>query len=181
MPKLDHQTLLIACIAAISLAMLLQTLILVLIFVAFRKAAKSLHDEAANLRASIMPVIFDARDMLANTQGTLANAQEFLGNAQAMLTRVTPRIESVTSDAVEITHRVREQTAEIQISIQEMMERVRRQSEHLDRMCSNLLDSLDRAGGFVVETISRPVQQVSGILRSAKAIIETLRAPAPRR
>jgi methyl-accepting chemotaxis protein len=181
MPKLDHETLLLACIAAIGLAMLLQTLILLLIFVAMRKAAASLREEAENLRASITPVIFDARDLLANTQGVLANAQEFLGNAQSVLTRVTPRIEAVTTDAVEVTRRLREQTAEFQISAQAILENVRRQSNRLDEMLSSLLDTMDHAGVFVAEAVSRPVRQVSSILRSAKAIIESLRTPVTRR
>ena len=96
MPKLDNQTILLACLAVTALAVLMQTLILLLIFVALRKTANSIREEAENLRASIMPIIFDTRDMLANTQATLANAQEFLGNAQTVLTRVTPRIESTT-------------------------------------------------------------------------------------
>jgi hypothetical protein len=181
MPKLDHETLMLACISAIGLAMLLQTLILLLIFVALRKSANSLREEVETLRASITPVIFDARDMLANTQGILANAQEFLGNAQSVLTRITPRIEAVTTDAVEITRRLREQTAEMQISAIEIMDKVRRQSDRVDAMISNLLNTLDYAGGFVAEAVSRPVRQVSSILRSAKAIIESLRTPVTRR
>ncbi|MGD0095700.1 MAG: hypothetical protein ABSB60_04355 [Terracidiphilus sp.] len=181
MPKLDHQTLLLVCIATIALAMLLQTLILLLLFIAMRKAARSLHEEVTNLRAGIMPVVLDARDMLANTQTTLANAQEFLGNVQTVLARVTPRIESVTADAVEITHRLREQTAELQISALEIMDKVRRQSDRVDQMFSHLLDSIDYAGGFVAQAVSKPVRQFAGIIRSAKAVIDTLRAPAPRR
>jgi methyl-accepting chemotaxis protein len=119
--------------------------------------------------------------MLANTQGILANAQEFLGNAQTVLTRVTPRIESATTDVVEITRRLREQTAEMQISAQEILEKVRRQSNRMDEMFSALLDTLDHAGGFVAEAVSKPVRQVSSILRSAKAIIESLRSPVSRR
>ncbi|MGD0941106.1 MAG: hypothetical protein ABR905_15485 [Terracidiphilus sp.] len=181
MPNLDHQTILLACIVAIGLAMLLQTLFLVLIFVAMRKAAATIHQEAENLRTAITPVIFDARDMLANTQGILANAQEFLGNAQSVLTRVTPRIDAVTADAMEITNRLREQSVEMQFSAQEIMEKARRQTDRVDLMVSNLLNNLDRAGGFVAEAVSRPVRQVSGILRSAKAIIESLRTPVVRR
>jgi len=181
MPKIDHDVLLLACIAAIGLAMLLQTLILLLIFVAVRKAAASLQQEAANLRNSISPVIFDARDMLANTQGILVSAQEFLGNAQSVLTRITPRIESVTTDAVEITRRLREQTAELQISAQEILEKARRQTIRVDEMFSSLLNTLDYAGGFVAETVSRPVRQFSGIIRAVKAIVESLRTPVARR
>ncbi len=181
MPKLDHQTLLLACVAVTALAIVLQTLFLLLIFIALRKAAKSLREEAEHLRASIAPVLFDTRDMLANSQATLASAQEFLGNAQSVLTRVTPRIESTTSDIVEIAHRLREQTAEMQISALEIMDKVRRQSNRADEMISRLLDTLDYAGGFVAEAVGRPVRQVSGILRSVKAIVESLRAPVVRR
>jgi len=181
MLKIDHDTLLVACIAAIGLAMLLQTLILLLIFVAMRKATSSLREETANLRNSIMPVIFDSRDLLANTQSTLVNAQEFLANAQSMLTRVTPRIESATTDVVEITHRLREQTAEMQITALEIMDKVRRQSDRVDAMFSHLLDTVDRAGGFMAEAVSGPVRQFSGVLRSVKAIVGSLRTPVARR
>lgn len=181
MLKLDHETLMLACIALIALAIALQTLILLLIFVAMRKAAKSLREEAESLRASVMPVLFDARDLLANTQGTLANAQEFLVNVQGFVTRIMPRIEATTADAVEISRRLREQTAVMQSSAIEIMEKVRRQSDRVDDMFSRFLDTVDHAGGFVAEAVSRPVRQVSGILRSAKAIIQTLRTPAPRR
>jgi hypothetical protein len=181
MPKLDHQTIELAFIVVTGLAVLLQTVILLLIFVAMRKAANSIREETANLRAAIMPVIFDTRDLLANTQATLANAHEFLGNAQSVLTRVTPRIESATTDIVEITRRLREQTAEMQISALEIMDRVRRQSIRVDDMFSSLLDTLDYAGGFVAEAVSKPVRQVSGILRSVKAIVESLRTPVARR
>jgi len=180
MLKLDHDTLLLACFIAIALGILLQTLFLFLALLAMRKAAKSVQEETANLRTAVMPVIFDARDLLVNTQAVLSNAQQFLANAQAVLTRVTPRIESATSDAVEIARRVREQTAEVQASLQEILEKVRNQSERMDRMFSGVLNSLDHAGGFVADAVSMPVRQVSSILRTAKAVIQSLVTPAPR-
>ena len=69
----------------------------------------------------------------------------------------------------------------MQISALEIMDKVRRQSNRADEMISRLLDTLDYAGGFVAEAVGRPVRQVSGILRSVKAIVESLRAPVVRR
>jgi paraquat-inducible protein B len=181
MPNLDNQTIAFAFIVVTGLAVLLQTLILVLIFVAMRKAAKSIREETAHLRSSIMPVIFDARDLVANSQATLANAQEFLANAQSVLTRVTPRIESTTTNIVEVSHRLREQTAEMQGSALEIMDKVRRQSERIDEMCSRLLDTVDYAGGYVVQAVGGPLRQASGILRAVKAIVGSLRTPVTRR
>jgi methyl-accepting chemotaxis protein len=188
-PKLDNETILLAFAVVTGLAVLLQAIFLLAITVAVRKAANSIREEAENLRTSIMPVIYDTRDLLANTQTglasaqtSLASAQEFLVNVLGLYTRVAPKVEAATTDLVQITQGLRQQTAEMQASATEILERVRRQSNRLDEMFTNLLNTADRAGGFVVESVSRPVQQVSSMLRSVKAIIETLRKPlAPRR
>ena len=156
---------------------LLQTILLLAIAVAVRKTANSIREETENLRTSIMPVIYDTRDLLASTQASLANAQEFLTIAQGFYARVAPKIEAATTDLVQITQGLRQQTAEMQTSATEILERVRRQSNRLDEMFTNLLNTVDRAGGFVVQSVSKPVQQVSSVLRSVKAIIESLRKP----
>jgi hypothetical protein len=63
----------------------------------------------------------------------------------------------------------------MQYSTLAIMQRVRMQSDRVDGMVSNFLDTVDRAGGFVTDIVSTPVRQISGVLRSAKAIIESLR------
>jgi uncharacterized protein YoxC len=78
-------------------------------------------------------------------------------------------------------HGVRAQSEELQSSAQELLERLRKQSERLDQMFSGLLDSVDHAGEFVVETVSAPVRKISRVLRAAKAIVESLRTPPARR
>jgi uncharacterized protein with FMN-binding domain len=60
----------------------------------------------------------------------------------------------------------------------EIMERVQRQSDRIDGMVSKFLNTVDRAGEFVADAVSTPVRQISGVLRSAKAIIESLRGSA---
>lgn len=182
MPKLDNQTILLAFAAVIALAVLLQTIFLLAIVFAMRKVAGSIREESENLRSAIMPIIFDTRDVLASTRDTLAstqvtltNAQGFLVNAQGFLTRVSPKIEATAGDVAEFTRTLRTQASEMQASTQEIMERVRKQSDRVDGMISNFLDTVDYAGGFVVNVVSKPVRQISGVLRSAKAIVESLR------
>jgi hypothetical protein len=70
---------------------------------------------------------------------------------------------------------MRAQSVQIQSSAQEIMERVRRQSGRVDGMVTNVLDGIEHAGSFVVDVIGKPVRQVSAILASAKAVIESLR------
>ena len=70
MPKLDNETIRLAFAVVTGLAVLLQTIILLAISAAVRKVANSVREEAENLRTSVMPVIYDTRDLLANTQAT---------------------------------------------------------------------------------------------------------------
>jgi DNA polymerase III gamma/tau subunit len=177
MPKLDNETLLIAFVAVAGLALLLQTIMLLAISVAVRKTANALREEVENLRSAAMPVLYDTRDLLANTQTTIANAQDFLASAQAFFTRVAPKVESATTDIVQIAHGLRIQATEMQSSATEIMERVHRQTDRVDGMVTNLLDTVDRAGGYVANAVSKPVRQVSSMLNSVKAIVASLRSP----
>jgi uncharacterized protein YoxC len=167
MPNLDNETILLAFVAVTGLAVLLQAIILLAIFITLRKAIRSAREESDKLRSSLMPIIYETRDILASTQG-------FLG-------RIAPRLEAAADDLAEIMHGVRAQSVELQSSAQEILERVRVQSERLDKMFSGLLDTAGNAGEFVVETIGAPVRQVSRVLRAAKAIVESLRTPPARR
>jgi hypothetical protein len=182
MPKLDNQTILLALAAAIGLAVLLQTIILLAMFVTIRKVIGAIREEAANLRAAVMPVIYDAQEILASSRVSLAHSQElfvssqkFLTDAQGFFTRVSPKIETTAGDVADITRVLRTQATEMHASTLEIMERVQKQSDRIDGMISKFLDTVDRAGGYVTDVVSTPVRQISGVLRSAKAIIESLR------
>jgi methyl-accepting chemotaxis protein len=174
-PKLDNQTILLALAVVTGLAMFLQVFILLGVFVAMRKAASSMQKEIGSLRSALMPVIFDTQEILASSRNTLVSAQAFVANAQGFLTRVSPKVEAAAGDLVEITSGLREQTAQVQSSVQEIVERVRKQSNRVDNMVTGVLDTADRAGGFVNDVVARPVRQVSSILAAVKAIIESLR------
>jgi methyl-accepting chemotaxis protein len=175
MLKLDNQTIMLALAAVIGLAVLLQTFILFAIFVAMRKAARSTREEIGSLRSSLMPVIYDTRELLASSRDTLLSAQEFVANAQGFLTRVSPKVEEAAGDLVEITRGLRAQTTQMQSSITEILEQVRQQSGRVDHMMTGVLDTVDRAGGFVSDVVSRPVRQISSILSFVKAAVESLR------
>jgi methyl-accepting chemotaxis protein len=184
MPKIDNETFLFA-IAAVSavigLAILLQTVFLLAILVALRKAAKTLQIEAESLRSAVTPVLFETRDLIANTQGVLAGAQELVANAQEFVRCVTPKVEEAAADLAAITGGLRAQSAEVQSSVSQLLDKVRTQSERLDEMISSLLNKVDRAGNFVADMVSRPVRQVSGVLAMVKAVVNSLRGPVARR
>jgi len=158
MPNLDSQTILLAVVAVTAFAVLLQAIILLAIFIAVRKAARSLKEEAEDLRSSLMPVIYNTRDLF---------------------TRLAPKVEATVTDVAEITHGLREQTTEVRSTVAHVLVRVNRQASRVDAMLTGILDTVDRASGFVTDAVSRPMRQLSRLLASAKAIIESLRTPIP--
>jgi len=181
MPKMDIQTIMLAFAVVTGLAVLLQTVFLLAILVSMRKTSKTILSEVESLRSAIMPVVLDSRDLIASSRETLAGAQEFVTSAQGFLARVSPKIEAAISDLAEITHGLRTQTMQMQSSAQEIVGRLQKQSERVDYMITGFLDTVDRAGGFVSNVVSKPVQQISNILRAVKAIVESLRTPPPPR
>lgn len=161
MQNLDNQTIMLGLVGVTALAVLLQAILLLAILVTVRKAARSLSKEAENLRSAVIPIIEDTRTLLA---------------------RVAPKMESTVTDAAAVAHRLREQTEVIESASREIIDRVRRQSSRVDAMLSKVLDAVDRTGGFLTDAVSKPARQLAGILSSAKAVIESLRASetAPR-
>jgi uncharacterized protein YoxC len=158
---MSHEMIELACIGVGALALLMQAIILLAIFLGMRKAAKSLKDEIEDVRSSVMPVVNDTRELLTR------------------LSRLTPKLESTVNDAAEVTSRLRTQAADVEAAVEDIVERVRKQTSRVDNMFSGTLDTVEKASVFVTETIGKPVRQISGLLAGLKAIIESLRSPQP--
>ena len=158
MPKLDNQTIQLALVALIALAMLMQAIVLLAAFIAMRKAARAVQEQLEDLRASIIPVVESARDLFAN---------------------LAPRIEQTTEDLAALTHALRLQTADVQTAATEIIARARRQASRFDTMLSSLLDAVDRASAFMADAVAKPMRQLSAVLASAKAVVESLRNADP--
>jgi uncharacterized protein YoxC len=92
MPNLDNQTIQLALVAAVALAMLIQAIVLFAALIALRKLAKSIRQEIDDLRSSVMPLIENTRNLLA---------------------RVAPKIEQTASDLALLTRALRNQTADV--------------------------------------------------------------------
>ena len=137
------------------MALLLQTIFLLAILVTVRKTARSLKEEIEDLRSSVMPIIYNTRDLLA---------------------RVTPQVEATVEDLAQMAKGMRVQTEDLQSSAREVVERLRAQASRVDAMLSSVLDAVDRTGDFLTEAVNKPVRQISGLLASVKAVVESLRA-----
>lgn len=157
MPKLDPEMLLIAFIAVTAAAVLLQTILLLAIYLTVRGAMRKISRQVNELRASVLPIIDLTREVVE---------------------RVAPRIEDAVEDLAGIAESLRTQTAEVQATVGELLERVRQQTARVDIMLSNLLNSADRVGDFFVNTVGNGVRQFNAVQSTARAIMDALRRPA---
>jgi inosine-uridine nucleoside N-ribohydrolase len=161
MPKLDNQTIQFALVVAVAAAMVLQAVTLFAAVLILRKLAKNVRQEIATLRGAAMPVIESTRELIA---------------------RVKPRIEETTLDLSLLTRALRDQTADVQAAADDIIARARRQAGRMDTMFTGVLDTVDRAGSFLTDTVAKPLRQLTAFLASARAVVDSLRTPeaAPR-
>ncbi|MGA8043522.1 MAG: hypothetical protein WCA37_12025 [Terracidiphilus sp.] len=153
------ETVLLVFVAITGLAVLLQAVVLLAIFLAIRKNAGMLQQQLDILRTSVMPVVTGTHDLL---------------------TQVGPHIGSLSKDLAEISKGLRVQSAEFQTLTSDIMARAERQSIRLDAMCTSALDTVGRAGNVLVDTINVPLRQISGMAAFARAALGAFRSAPPR-
>lgn len=155
-------TILVTVVAVVGL---IQLIILFVMFLALKKAGKVAGEHAAEIKAKINPLLEQSRELIETTKNLIA--------------RIEPKIEAAASDLAEITRTATGEAKRLSASVDEVRERVRLQAERVDGMTTGALNGVDRFGQFVNHAAGIPVRQVSGFMAAAKAVVETLRKPAP--
>lgn len=158
MLNFDNQTFQIILVAAVALIALLQVIVLLALLTVIIKTARAVRKDLEDLRSSLAPIIYNTRDLL---------------------TRLTPKIEETTRDVAVLIHSLRTQAADVQSAADEIIGRVRHQAGRVDTMLSSVFDAVERASAFMADTVAKPVRQISAILASAKAVVESLRTVDP--
>jgi len=158
--SVDVQNAMFAFVAIAALALLAQTIGAIAVLMMARKAAKNLRNEMDHYRSTLMPILERAREVVEN---------------------VAPKVETAAAELAVITTRLREQTADIQTAANDIIARTQRQAGRVDHMLTAVFDRVERASTFVADVVAKPVRQLSGVLASVKAVVETMREPAPHR
>lgn len=150
------QLTILALVAVGALALIVQTIFLIVLATVARKAVRSLREELEEYRSSIMPIVTKTRDLIE---------------------RLGPRIEDAAEELSEVTRSLRMQTADIQKTADDILARAQRQASRVDGMLTTVFDGAERAGSFMAEAVHKPMRQISGVIASVKAVVETLLAP----
>jgi len=150
---MNNETLLVIFVGLTGFALLVQAIVMLAAFLTMRKTVVSLQSDVHELRASAMPIIEKSRDTLE---------------------KLAPKIESVSNDVSEVVRTLREQTHQFQLVAGDVLDRVHRQTSRVDNMFTGVVDSVEHASNVVVDSVARPVRQVSALLAGAKAFLGVL-------
>jgi len=150
---MNNQTLLVIFVGLTGFALLVQAIVMLAAFLAMRKTVTSLQSDVHELRTSAMPIIEKSRDTLE---------------------KLAPKIESVSNDVSDVVRTLREQTHQFQLVAGDVLDRVHRQTSRVDNMFTGVVDGVEHASNVVVDSVARPVRQVSAILAGAKAFLGVL-------
>jgi phage-related protein len=126
-----------------------------LILIAITTAAVLL--EAFVLLAIFLALRHTSRTILQHVEELKSTIIPFVDNARGFLERVGPKVEDATSDIADIVAGLKAQAAEV---------------------VSSVLNTVDRAAEYVTDVVNRPVRQISGLMASIRAIVESLRGSA---
>ncbi|MGZ5120677.1 MAG: hypothetical protein ACXWCK_31785 [Burkholderiales bacterium] len=150
---MNNETLLVIFVGLTGFALLVQAIVMLAAFLTMRKTVVSLQADVHELRESAMPIIEKSRDTLE---------------------KLAPKIESVSNDVSDVVRTLREQTHQFQLVAGDVLDRVHRQTSRVDNMFTGVVDGVEHASNVVVDSVARPVRQVSAFLAGAKAFLGVL-------
>jgi methyl-accepting chemotaxis protein len=161
-------------VAIAGVGVLLQGSVLFGIFLVVRKAVATGKAEADEYRAKLTPLIETGSQLITT-------GKDLVASTETLINELRPEIKTAAAELSDMVRDIHTQVNRLQVSVDEVTQKARRQADRVDHMTTSVLNGLDRFGGFVNEAVNLPVRQVSGIVAAARAVVDTLRAPAPQR
>jgi hypothetical protein len=141
-------------VGVVAAGVVLQTVLLVVLFVHFRRTNRRLVHIAEDLHTRVNP-------LLSRTQAIIDDAQ--------------PRISQMLSDATEITILARAQVQRADRILAEAADRLRLQLVHADQILTGALETVEEAGTKLRRSILVPLQSISALIRGIQVGLEFYR------
>jgi hypothetical protein len=137
-----------------AVAIVLQAVILVALFLQLRRTAARIEETIADFNTRVTPII---------------------SRLQLLVEDVTPRISGLVADASELTRLARGQAQKVDRILTETMERLRLQLIHVDQILTGAMEAVEETGSRLRETVWGPVVKASALIRGIQTGIEFFR------
>jgi hypothetical protein len=144
----------IAIFIVVTIAVVLQMLILGGMFLQFRQSSREVHQAVHEMQKKMDPVIFRVGRILENSED---------------------RISSIVSDAAEMTRLARGQAQQIDRVVSEALDRMRSQIIRADSIITGTLETIEDAGVRLRRSVYGPLQQASAVLKGIRTGIDFIR------
>jgi hypothetical protein len=138
-----------------TIAIVVQAIILISLFVQLRRTAARLEQVVADVNVRLAPI---------------------LSRAQFLLEEISPRISGIASDAARISNLALAQAEQFDSVLSETIERLRSQIVHIDRMVTGTVDVVEETGSRLKHAILGQVADATALVRGIKAGLEYYRA-----
>lgn len=143
-----------AFVVVAAVAILLQMLILLAMFLEFRRMNDRMSRLAETLEVRLNPILARLDHLLEDTHG---------------------RISSIVADGAEMAHLARLQAQKFDRIISEAVDRLRLQIIRADQLLTGALETVEQAGSQVRRTVWGPVQEASAFLKGLKTGLDFIR------
>src|SRR5579863_512475 len=143
-----------------ALAVVLQAIILIALFVQLRRTAAQVERTVTDLNNKLTPLI---------------------SRVQMVVDDVSPRITGIVADASEITRLARSEAQKVDRILSEALERLRLQLIHVDHSLTGAMEAMEEAGSRMRRSVWAPVARATAVVRGVQAGIDFFRSARQRR
>jgi len=143
-----------------ALAIVLQAIVLIALFVQLRRTAAKVEQTVADLNTKVTPLI---------------------SRVQILVDEVSPRITGIVADASEVTRLARSEAQKVDRILSEALERLRVQLIHVDHILTGAMEAVEEAGSHLRQTVWGPVVRATALIRGVQAGIDFFRTAKQKR
>jgi hypothetical protein len=137
-----------------ALAILVQAIILIALFIQLRRTAARVEQTIADLNTKVSPLI---------------------SRVQLLVEELSPRLTGIVVDASEITRLARSEAQKLDRVLSEALERLRMQIIHVDHILTGAMEAVEEAGSHLRNTVWAPVVKATALIRGVQAGIDFFR------
>jgi hypothetical protein len=148
-----NSNLLTVFVAITSVAVVLQMLILLGLYLAVRRTTAQAENIALDFQRRTIPLVENVRDILADA---------------------TPKLQEITSNLAEASDTLKRQAETLGDTAVEMAIRARNKVAQADDMITRTLERVERTTGAMQDSVLSPVRRVNGILQAISVGIGAL-------
>ncbi|MGH9343509.1 MAG: hypothetical protein ACRD19_07100 [Terriglobia bacterium] len=151
---MDHPTLIAAFVVIAAVAIVIQMLIFLGLYLMARRIYKQACLFSEMVRPSVDVVIRAFRDI------------------EEIVTVSKESIKVVAGNASEVSQIVRERAASLDAALGDIVGKTRSQAERIDLLISSLVDQVETTAGVVQRTVLGPIQQMTALAKGFQASLD---------